>query len=217
MPPGPISFSDGADKVLSAPPGGAAAGEPCPAANPLVPGVCGCRQARRPARPAPGRGPRPYPPGMHFVSNGIINPVPVPLVDSPMRAAPANPAARGQAAGVPAGHGRHGPARGGPRPARRASAARPARAAPFPASRRTARCPLRDLPARPAPRAQRRGRHGCRRRRVTTVALQQEASRRLGFSIGETMETAQRLYEGVYLGGDPLHWGPASSSRSMDR
>ena len=36
----------------------------------------------------------------------------------------------------------------------------------------------------------------------TTVALQQEASRRLGFSIGETMETAQRLYEGVYLGGE---------------
>ena len=28
----------------------------------------------------------------------------------------------------------------------------------------------------------------------TTAALQQEASRRLGFSIGETMETAQRLY-----------------------
>ena len=37
---------------------------------------------------------------MHFVSNGIINPVPAPLVDSPMRAAPADPAARGQAAGV---------------------------------------------------------------------------------------------------------------------
>ena len=36
----------------------------------------------------------------------------------------------------------------------------------------------------------------------TTAALQQEASRRLGFSIGETMETAQRLYEGVYLGGE---------------
>ena len=36
----------------------------------------------------------------------------------------------------------------------------------------------------------------------TTAALQQEASRRLGFSIGETMETAQRLYEGVDLGGE---------------
>ena len=66
-PPGPISFSDGGDKVLSAPPGGAGPGGRGFAANPLVAGVCRLRRARRPARPAPGRGPRPYPPGMHFV------------------------------------------------------------------------------------------------------------------------------------------------------
>ena len=36
----------------------------------------------------------------------------------------------------------------------------------------------------------------------TTATLQQEAARRLGFGIGETMEIAQRLYEGVDLGGE---------------
>ena len=35
----------------------------------------------------------------------------------------------------------------------------------------------------------------------TTATLQQEAARRLGFSIAETMAAAQRLYEGVELGG----------------
>ena len=37
---------------------------------------------------------------------------------------------------------------------------------------------------------------------MTTSTLQQEAFRRLGFGIGETMEIAQRLYEGVDLGGE---------------
>ena len=36
----------------------------------------------------------------------------------------------------------------------------------------------------------------------TTSTLQQEALQRLGFGIGETMEIAQRLYEGVDLGGE---------------
>ena len=36
----------------------------------------------------------------------------------------------------------------------------------------------------------------------TTATLQQEAARRLGFGIGETMDIAQRLYEGVELGGE---------------
>ena len=36
----------------------------------------------------------------------------------------------------------------------------------------------------------------------TTSTLQQEAARRLGFGIGETMDIAQRLYEGVDLGGE---------------
>ena len=36
----------------------------------------------------------------------------------------------------------------------------------------------------------------------TTATLQQEAALRLGFGIGETMEIAQRLYEGVDLGGE---------------
>ena len=36
----------------------------------------------------------------------------------------------------------------------------------------------------------------------TTSTLQQEAARRLGFGIGETMDVAQRLYEGVELGGE---------------
>ena len=36
----------------------------------------------------------------------------------------------------------------------------------------------------------------------TTSTLQQEASRRLGFSVAETMAAAQRLYEGVDLGGE---------------
>ena len=36
----------------------------------------------------------------------------------------------------------------------------------------------------------------------TTATLQQEAARRLGFGIGETMDIAQRLYEGVALGGE---------------
>ena len=35
----------------------------------------------------------------------------------------------------------------------------------------------------------------------TTSTLQQEAARTLGFGIGETMEIAQRLYEGVEFGG----------------
>ena len=36
----------------------------------------------------------------------------------------------------------------------------------------------------------------------TTSTLQQEAARRLGFGIGETMDIAQRLYEGVNLGDE---------------
>ena len=36
----------------------------------------------------------------------------------------------------------------------------------------------------------------------TTSTLQQEASRRLGFSVAETMAVAQRLYEGVDIGGE---------------
>ena len=36
----------------------------------------------------------------------------------------------------------------------------------------------------------------------TTATLQQEAARRLGFGIGETMAVAQRLYEGVDLGDE---------------
>ena len=36
----------------------------------------------------------------------------------------------------------------------------------------------------------------------TTATLQQEAARRLGFGIGETMDIAQRLFEGVDLGGE---------------
>ena len=36
----------------------------------------------------------------------------------------------------------------------------------------------------------------------TTATLQQEAARRLGFGIGETMAVAQRLYEGVELGDE---------------
>jgi len=36
----------------------------------------------------------------------------------------------------------------------------------------------------------------------TTSTLQQEASRKLGFSATQTMQTAQRLYEGVDIGGE---------------
>ncbi len=36
----------------------------------------------------------------------------------------------------------------------------------------------------------------------TTSTLQQEASRKLGFSARQTMQTAQRLYEGIDLGGE---------------
>ena len=42
---------------------------------------------------------------------------------------------------------------------------------------------------------------------LTTSTLQQEAFRRLGFGIGETMEIAQRLYEGVDLGGETADLG----------
>ncbi|HZU90494.1 MAG TPA: type I DNA topoisomerase, partial [Stellaceae bacterium] len=38
----------------------------------------------------------------------------------------------------------------------------------------------------------------------TTSTLQQEASRKLGFSATRTMQIAQRLYEGVALGGEPV-------------
>ena len=38
----------------------------------------------------------------------------------------------------------------------------------------------------------------------TTSTLQQEASRKLGFGATRTMRTAQRLYEGVSLGGDTV-------------
>lgn len=38
----------------------------------------------------------------------------------------------------------------------------------------------------------------------TTSTLQQEASRKLGFSADRTMRTAQRLYEGVSLGGETV-------------
>ena len=47
--------------------------------------------------------------------------------------------------------------------------------------------------------------HGTRQRRpsapFTTSTLQQEASRRLGFSAGRTMAVAQQLYEGIDVGG----------------
>ena len=36
----------------------------------------------------------------------------------------------------------------------------------------------------------------------TTSTLQQEASRKLGFAAARTMQIAQRLYEGVSLGGE---------------
>jgi len=38
----------------------------------------------------------------------------------------------------------------------------------------------------------------------TTSTLQQEASRKLGFSADRTMRTAQRLYEGINLGGETV-------------
>ncbi|VAW16599.1 DNA topoisomerase I [hydrothermal vent metagenome] len=38
----------------------------------------------------------------------------------------------------------------------------------------------------------------------TTSTLQQEASRKLGFSASRTMQVAQRLYEGIALGGDTV-------------
>jgi len=38
----------------------------------------------------------------------------------------------------------------------------------------------------------------------TTSTLQQEASRKLGFSASETMRTAQRLYEGIEIGGETV-------------
>jgi DNA topoisomerase-1 len=38
----------------------------------------------------------------------------------------------------------------------------------------------------------------------TTSTLQQEASRKLGFSATRTMQIAQRLYEGLALGGEPV-------------
>ena len=38
----------------------------------------------------------------------------------------------------------------------------------------------------------------------TTSTLQQEASRKLGFSSARTMQTAQRLYEGVDIGGETV-------------
>lgn len=38
----------------------------------------------------------------------------------------------------------------------------------------------------------------------TTSTLQQEASRKLGFSASRTMQTAQRLYEGIDIGGETV-------------
>ena len=38
----------------------------------------------------------------------------------------------------------------------------------------------------------------------TTSTLQQDASRRLGFSASRTMQVAQRLYEGIDLGGETV-------------
>ncbi len=38
----------------------------------------------------------------------------------------------------------------------------------------------------------------------TTSTLQQEASRKLGFSASQTMQTAQRLYEGIEIGGETV-------------
>jgi len=37
-----------------------------------------------------------------------------------------------------------------------------------------------------------------------TSTLQQDASRRLGFSATRTMQTAQRLYEGIDIGGETV-------------
>ena len=38
----------------------------------------------------------------------------------------------------------------------------------------------------------------------TTSTLQQEASRKLGFGASRTMRIAQRLYEGVDIGGETV-------------
>src|SRR6185295_8143109 len=38
----------------------------------------------------------------------------------------------------------------------------------------------------------------------TTSTLQQEASRKLGFTAARTMQVAQRLYEGVDIGGETV-------------
>ena len=38
----------------------------------------------------------------------------------------------------------------------------------------------------------------------TTSTLQQDASRKLGFSAKQTMQVAQRLYEGVDIGGETV-------------
>ena len=101
---------------------------------------------------------------------------------------------------------------------------------PGTAERRAVRCPARRLrrqEARPprhprrrdgAARSKRRSRSGStasprsRRSRVrrnppppfTTSTLQQEASRKLGFSAARTMQVAQRLYEGAELGGETV-------------
>jgi len=46
-----------------------------------------------------------------------------------------------------------------------------------------------------------------------TSTLQQEASRKLGFSATQTMQTAQRLYEGVDIGGETTGLNPKRKTR----
>ncbi len=80
-----------------------------------------------------------------------------------------------------------------------------------PAPRHRHRRRGRGVPARPGD----RDLHGRRRSRrkpakrnpsppFTTSTLQQEASRKLGFAPAHTMQVAQRLYEGIDIGGETV-------------